>query len=121
MGDDYDDGPHANRDVAGHELTTLPGVSGRFSPIAPVAMTATESGVIRLWDLRRTPVATDEAAAGIWGFDQQSVKSLAALSGPTGCAFRCVSPDGSLRASSDHGSSRHTRRTLSGEPDARSP
>ncbi len=86
-------------DVAGHELTTLPGVSGRFSPIAPVAMTATESGVIRLWDLRRTPVATEEAAAGIWGLDEQSVKSLAALNGPTDCRFRCVSPDSSLRAS----------------------
>jgi WD40 repeat protein len=86
-------------DVAGHELTTLPGVSGRFSPIGPVAMTATESGVIRLWDLRRTPVATEEAGAAIWGLDEQSVKSLAALNGPIGCAFRCVSPDGSLRAS----------------------
>jgi WD40 repeat protein len=93
-----EDGQTRVADAAGNELTALMGESGRFSHIAPVVMTATSSGVIRLWDLRRTAVATVEAAATIWALDEPTVKSLSALKGSTDCLRWCESPDGSLRA-----------------------
>jgi WD40 repeat protein len=85
-------------DLAGHELTILDGVSGQFSPLGPVVMTATAGGVIRLWDLRRVAVSSPEAAAAVWGLDAAHAKGLVAADAAA-CLFDCLSPDGSMRAS----------------------
>jgi WD40 repeat protein len=87
--------------VEGAVLTTLDGVSGRFARRAPVAMTVTASGVIRLWDLRRVEAATPQAAAGAWGTADDDLALLAppAAGAPPGCSFECVSPDGATKVS----------------------
>lgn len=85
-------------DVSGHELTTLDGVSGQFSPIGPVVMTATAGGVVRVWDLRRVAVSTPEAAAAVWGLKDVTARDLMAADAAE-CAFECVSPDRTMRAS----------------------
>jgi WD40 repeat protein len=86
-------------DLAGHELTTLEGGSAQFSPLGPVVMTATASGIVRLWDLRRVPVASAASAARLWGVDEASLTPLPADQTRAGCVFQCVSPDGATRAS----------------------
>jgi WD40 repeat protein len=86
-------------DLDGRELTTLDGVSGRFSSRAPVVMTATAAGVIRLWDLRRVGVVSPPAAARLWPIDAGDLRPLERADGPAACLLECVSHDGSIRAS----------------------
>ena len=88
-------------DLAGHELTTIEGVSGRFVRRAPVVLTAASSGLVRLFDLRRVDVASASAAAHIWGTSEKDLASLASSSrdGAHGCMVDCLSPDGLTRVS----------------------
>lgn len=67
--------------VSGHELALLDGVAGRFSPASlpgPLVLTATAEGLVRLWDLRRLPVRTPEAAAPLWQLPAGELSPLAA-------------------------------------------
>lgn len=102
------DGRTRVSDLAGHELTTLDGVSGRFARRAPVALTATASGLVRLFDLRRVDVASAVAGARMWGIAERDLAPLAppqqappqqAAGGTNACMVDCVSPDGQTRVS----------------------
>lgn len=88
-------------DLAGHELTTLDGASGRFARRAPVALTANASGLVRIVDLRRVEAATTTAASEMWGISERELAPLAPPSpaAPFGCEIDCVSPDGLTRVS----------------------
>ena len=86
-------------DVGGHELTTLDGVSGQFARRAPVVVTATPSGIVRLYDLRRAPIGSTAAAASLWGVTADQLTALAprAAEDATNCMVDCAFPDGAAR------------------------
>lgn len=86
-------------DLDGRELTTLDGVSGHFSSRAPVVLTATAAGVIRLWDLRRVGSVSPAAAARLWQINADELRPMEPQEAPPACLLECVSPDGSTRAS----------------------
>lgn len=88
-------------DLAGRELTTLEGVSGHFARRAPVVVTATNAGLIRLFDLRRVDAVSAAAAASMWSVSERDLTPVAlpAAGALPGCLVECVSPDGVTRVS----------------------
>ena len=94
----------------GHELVVLEGTSGRFAPGAVpglLALTATSEGLVRLWDLRRAPASTPEAAERLWGLAAGELSALAPrVPGQDGCnrdlSLVC-SADGLVRVATSEG------------------
>lgn len=87
-------------DLDGNELTTLDGASGQFAHRAPVALTATATGIIRLYDLRRAGIATVNGAARVWGIPVEQLTPLAPPSaGTADCMMNCAFADGTARVS----------------------
>ncbi|MFN7980948.1 MAG: TIR domain-containing protein [Vicinamibacterales bacterium] len=84
-------------DVGGHELVTLDAVSGQFAQRAPVVLTATASGLVRLHDLRRAAISSPLAGARLWSVPAATLEALAVA--PVICVRDCAFPDGAARVS----------------------